>query len=114
MRGKICKIALSSSNSMKGQRVSLKGTSKEKRLRHTKKDKEIGRDKIAAQENDRAVEFARIAADKAKIAADMDLQRDKIAANERLEMKQIESITEQAEKDRELKLTKKAIRNRNY
>ena len=51
-------------------------------------------DKLAAQEKDREIELARIATEEAKIAAD-----------ERLEMARIESITEQAERDRELKRT---------
>ena len=52
------------------------------------------RDRLAAQEKDREIELARIAVEKAKIAAD-----------ERLEMARIEGIAEQAERDRELKRT---------
>ena len=72
-------------------------------------------DKLAAQEKDREIELARIAAEEAKADKKRELERDrlaaqeielvKIAAAERLEMARIESITEQAERDRELKRT---------
>ena len=58
------------------------------------KDREIELAKIAAQEKDREIELARIATEEAKIAAD-----------ERLEMARIEGIAEQAERARELKRT---------
>ena len=57
-------------------------------------ERELERDKIAAQDKDRKLERGRITAEEAKIAA-----------NERLEMARIEGIAEQAERDRELKRT---------
>ena len=64
------------------------------KLAAQEKDREIELAKIAAQEKDREIELARITTEEEKIAAD-----------ERLEMAQIEGITEQAERDRELKRT---------
>ena len=58
------------------------------------KERELERDKLAAQEKYREIELARIATEEAKIAAD-----------ERLEMARTEGIAEQAERDRELKRT---------
>ena len=80
-------------------------------------ERELERDKIAAQEKDREIELARIAAEEAKVYKEREFERDrlaaqekdreielaKIAADERLEMARIEGIAEQAERDRELK-----------
>ena len=62
-------------------------------------------DKLAAQEKDREIELARIAAEEAKADKERELERDRIAADERLEMARIEGIAEQAERDRVLKRT---------
>ena len=83
-------------------------------------------DKLAAQEKDREIELARIAAEEAKADKERELERDrlaaqekdreielariateeaKIAADERLEMGRVEGIVEQAERNRELKRT---------
>ena len=76
------------------------------------KDRELERDRIAAQERERADRI--VAQDKDRelerdrIAAqdkDRELEEAKIAANERLEMARIEGIAEQAERNRELKRT---------
>ena len=58
------------------------------------KERELERDKLAAQYKDREIELAWIVTEEAKIVAD-----------ERLEMARIECIAEQAEKDRELMRT---------
>ena len=77
------------------------------------------KDKLAAQEKDREIELARIAAEEAKGDKERELERDRLAAQEkdkeielariateeRLEMARIEGIAEQAERDRELKRT---------
>ena len=75
-------------------------------------ERELERDRIAAQEKDREIELARIAAEEAKADKDRELERERIAAkeakivaDERLEMARIEGIAEQAERDRELKRT---------
>ena len=75
-------------------------------------ERELERDRIAAQEKDREIELARIAAEEAKADKDRELERErisaeeaKIAADERLEMARIEGIAEQAERDMELKRT---------
>ena len=63
-------------------------------------------DKLAAQEKDREIELARIAAEEAKADKDKEFERERIAAaDERLKMARIEGIAEQAERDRELKRT---------
>ena len=62
-------------------------------------------DKLAAQGKDRGIKLARNAAEEAKADKDRELEEAKIAANERLEMTRIEGIEEQAERDRELKRT---------
>ena len=78
-----------------------------------------GADKLAAQEKDREIELARIAAEEAKADKEREHEKDKLAAQEkdkeielariateeRLEMARIEGIAEQAERDRELKRT---------
>ena len=76
-------------------------------------DRELQRERIAQQEKemvhkerDMEVELAKIAAEEAKIAAERDV-----------EMVRIDSIAEQAEKDKDLKrtvLSWKAIRKRNW
>ena len=77
------------------------------------------KDKLAAQEIDTEIELARIAAEEAKADKERELERDKLAAQEKdrqielakitaerdIEMKRIEGIAEQAERDRELKRT---------
>ena len=89
-------------------------------------ERELERDKIAAQDKEREIEWDRIAAQEKeradklagqdkdrelkrdRIAAqdkDRELEEAKIAANERLEIARIEGIAEQAERDRELKRT---------
>ena len=82
-------------------------------------ERELERDRIAAQEKDREIELARIAAEEVKADKERELERDKlaaqekdreielakIAADERLEMARIDGIAEQAERDRELKRT---------
>ena len=82
-------------------------------------ERELERDKLAAQAKDREIELARIAAEEAKADKERELERDKltaqekdkeielarIATDERLEMAWIEGIAEQAERDRELKRT---------
>ena len=63
-------------------------------------------DKFAAQENDREIELAKIAAqekDREIELARIATEEAKTAADERLEMARIEGIAEQAERDRELK-----------
>ena len=82
------------------------------RIAAQEKDREIELAKVAAQEKDREIELARIAAEEAKADKDRELEREriaaeeaKIAADERLEMARIEGIAEQAERDRELKRT---------
>ena len=65
-------------------------------------------DKLAAQEKDREIELAKIAAqekDREIELARIATEEAKIAADERLEMARIEGIAEQAERDRELKRT---------
>ena len=105
---------------MKGARESLKGNLKgtgsrcrkrKGRISSRRRKKERA-DKLAAQEKDREIELARIAAEEAKADKDRELEREriaaeeaKIAADERLEIARIEGIAEQAERDRELKRT---------
>ena len=59
------------------------------------------KDKLAAQEKDREIELAKIAAQE----KDKEIELARIATEERLEMARIEGIAEQAERDRELKRT---------
>ena len=75
-------------------------------------ERELERDRIAAQDKKRELERDRIAAEEAKADKDRELEREriaaeeaKIAADERLEMARIEGIAEQAERNRELKRT---------
>ena len=89
-------------------------------------ERELERDRIAAekdklvvQEKDREIELARIAAEEAKADKERELERDKLAAQEKdreielakitaerdIEMARIEGTAEQAERDRELKRT---------
>ena len=101
---------------MKGVRESRKGNLKGIGSRRRKKERA---DKLAAQEKDREIELARIAAEEAKADKERELERDrivaqdkdreleeaKIAENEKLEMARIEGIAVQDERDRELKRT---------
>ena len=80
------------------------------------KEREFERDRIAAQEKERADKFAAQEKDReielAKIAAqekDKEIELARIATEERLEMARIEGIAEQAERDRELKRTELEI-----
>ena len=59
------------------------------------------KDRLAAQEKDREIELAKIAAQE----KDKEIELARIATEERLEMARIEGIAEQAERDRELKRT---------
>ena len=93
-------------------------------------ERELERDRIAAQDKERELERDRIAAEEAKANKEMELERDRIAAQEKeradklaaqekdreielakitaerdIEMARIEGIAEQAERDRELKRT---------
>ena len=93
-------------------------------------ERELERDKIAAQDKERELERDRIAAEEAKADKERELERDRIAAQEkeradklavqekdkeielariateeRLEMARIEGIAKQAERDREVKRT---------
>ena len=96
-------------------------------------ERELERDRIAAQDKERELERDRIAAEEAKADKERELERDRLAAQEkdreielakiaaqekdkeielariateeRLEMARIEGIAEQAERDRELKRT---------
>ena len=54
-------------------------------------ERELERDKLAAQEKDREIELARIAAEEAKADKERELERDRIAAEE-----------DKADKEREL------------
>ena len=45
-------------------------------------ERELERDRIAAQEKEREIELARIAREGAKTDKDMELERDRIAAEE--------------------------------
>ena len=82
-------------------------------------ERELERDRIAAQDKKRELERDRLAAEEAKADKERELERDRLAAQEkdreielariateeRLEMARIEGIAEQAERDRELKRT---------
>ena len=93
-------------------------------------ERELERDRIAAEDKEREIERDRIAAEEAKANKERELERDRIAAQEkeradkfaaqekdreielariateeRLEIARIEGIAEQAERDRELKRT---------
>ena len=80
------------------------------------KERELERDRIAAQEKERADNLAAQEKERADKLAAQEKDREielariateeaKIAADERLEMARIEGIAEQAERDRELKRT---------
>ena len=80
------------------------------------KERELERDRIAAQEKERADNLAAQEKERANKLAAQEKDREielariateeaKIAADERLEMARIEGIAEQAERDRELKRT---------
>ena len=75
-------------------RIAAQEKERADKLAAQEKDREIEIAKLATQEKDREIELARLATEEAKIAA-----------NERLEMARIEGIAEQAERDRELKRT---------
>ena len=85
---------------MKGARESRKGNLKGIAVEEAKADKEreLERDRIAAQDKERADKLA--AQEK-----DREIELAKIAADERLEMARIEGIAEQTERDGELKRT---------
>ena len=65
------------------------------------KERELERDRLAAQEKDWEIELAKIAAQE----KDKEIELARIATEERLEMARIKGIAEQAERDRELKRT---------
>ena len=82
-------------------------------------ERELERDRIAAQDKERELERDRLAAEEAKADKERELERDKLAAQEKdreielakitaemgIEMARIEGIAEQVERDRELKRT---------
>ena len=102
----------------RGERIAERELERD-RIAAQEKERELERDKLAAQEKDREIELARIASEEAKADKERELERDKLAAQEkdkeielariateeRLEMARIEGIAEQAERDRELKRT---------
>ena len=75
----------------------------EKELERNQLDAEEA--KIAQQEKDREIELAKIAAEEATERAKIVAQEADIGADRDVEMARIDSIAEQAEKDRDLKRT---------
>ena len=71
-------------------------------------ERELERDKIAAQEKDREIELARIAAEEAKGDKERELERDRIAAQEK---ERADNLAAQ-EKDREIELAKIAAQEK--
>ena len=79
-------------------------------------ERELERDKLTAQEKDREIELARIAAEEAKADKERELERDKIAAQEKdreIELARIAAQEKERadklaaqEKDREIELAK--------
>ena len=70
-------------------------------------ERELERDKLAAQEKDREMELARIAAEEAKANKERELERDRIAAEEAKADKEREHERDKLaaqEKDREIEL----------
>ena len=82
-------------------------------------ERELERDRIAAQEKDRETELARIAAEEAKADKERELERDRIAAQEKeradklaaQEKERADKLAAQ-EKDREIELAKIAAQDK--
>ena len=88
----------------RGERIAERELERDK-IAAQDKERELERDTIAAQDKERELERDRIAAEEAKADKDRELEEAKIAGNERLEMARIEGIAEQAERNRELRRT---------
>ena len=84
----------------RGERIAERELERD-RIAAQDKERELERDRLAAQEKDREIELAKIAAQE----KDKEIELARIATEERLEMARIEGIAEQAERDRELKRT---------
>ena len=92
----------------RGERIAERELERD-RIAAQDKERELERDKIAAQEKERADNLAAQEKERAdKLAAqekDREIELDKITAERDIEMARIEGIAEQAERDRELKRT---------
>ena len=78
-------------------------------------ERELERDKLAAQEKDREIELARIAAEEAKADKERELERHKLAAQEKhreIELARIAAEEAKAGKERELERDKLAAQEK--
>ena len=85
----------------RGERIAERELERD-RIAAQDKERELERDRIAAQEKERAVKLAAQEKDREIELARIATEEAKIAADEKLEMARIEGIAEQAERDREL------------